>query len=129
MAETQSPEIVMRAVDADNLGDVEDNPEAVRFHIRLSAVPSDIWAGEFEQAYRQTPYQIKPPVEVAGDALEVVFLPRYASELPGLVRFLSLIVRRANMETRRTEEIHLSKTHEQQKAEFRQVLRRLELPQ
>ena len=67
-------------------------------------------------------------MDVAGDDLAVIFLPRYASELPGLVRFLSLIVRRANMETRRTEEIHLSKTHEQQKAEFRQVLRRLELP-
>ena len=128
MAETQLPEIFMRAIEADDLGDVDDNREAVVFCIRLSATPSDTWVAEFEQGYRQTPYQIKPPVQVAGDALEVVFLPRYASELPGLLRFLSLIVRRANLETRRTEEMHLSQTHEQQKEQFRQVLRRLELP-
>ena len=128
MAEGQSPDIFMRAVDSDDLRDVEDNPEAVRFCIRLSETPSDIWVQEFEQGYRQTPYQIKPPVQVVGDALEIVFLPRYGSELPGLARFLALIVRRANIETRRTEEIHLSQTHEQQKAEFRQALHRLELP-
>ena len=128
MTEMQSPEIYMRAIDSDELEDVEDNREAVLFHIRLSATPSDTWVQEFEQGYRQTPYQIKPPVQVAGDALEVVFLPRYASELPGLMRFLALMVRRANLETRRTEEIHLSQTHEQQKAEFRSVLSRLELP-
>ncbi|MBV9848459.1 MAG: hypothetical protein JO250_02110 [Armatimonadetes bacterium] len=129
MTEMQSPEISLRAVDSDDLEDVEDNPEAVLFRIRLSATPSDIWTQEFELAYRVTPYQIKPPVRVAGDALEVIFLPRYAGELPGFVRFLALMARRANAETRRTEEIHLSKTHEQHKAEFRQTLRQLELPQ
>ena len=128
MAEMQSPQIFMSSIDSDDLKDVEDNHEAVQFRIRLSATPSDIWVQEFEQGYRQTPYQIKPPIQVAGDSLEVTFLPRYAGELPGLARFLALMVQRANAETRRTEEIHLSLSHEQQKAEFRQALSRLELP-
>jgi hypothetical protein len=82
-----------------------------------------------EQAYRSTPYQIKPPVQVAGDQLEVVFLPRYASELPGFFRFLGLMVQRANEETRLTEQIHASGMGDRHKAEFRDALRKIELPQ
>ena len=129
MADVQSADIRMRAVDSDRLEDVEDNPEAVQFQVRLSGTPSDVWVQEFEQAYRQTPYQIKPPILVAGDALRIIFLPRYAGELPGFFRFLGLMVRRSNEETRRTEEIHAAGSRDRHKAEFQEALRRIELPE
>lgn len=129
MTEMQSPLITMRAIDSNEVMDVEDNPEAALFRIRLSETPSEIWVQEFEQGYRQTPYQLKPPVQVAGDALEVIYLPRYANELPGFIRFLAAIIHRANDETRITEQIHNAHAHVQGKAEFRQALRRIEIPQ
>ncbi len=123
-----SPRITLRSIDYDHLEDVEDNPEAVLFRVALSAAPSDTWVQEMEQAYRATPYQIKPPVQVVGDHLEVVFLPRYASELPGFFRFLGLMAQRATEETRLTEQIHASGSADRHKSEFRDALRRIELP-
>ncbi len=124
-----TPRITMREINIDDLGDVEDNPEAVEFTVGLSEAPSEGWIEEFDIAYRQTPYTLKPPVEVKGDCLEVIFLPRYSSELQGFFQFLGLIVRRANEELRRTEEMHISNVQERRKAEFREVLRRIRVPQ
>ena len=121
------PEITLKSIDADRLEDVEDNPEAVQFCITLSDKPSTVWIQEFEQAYRQTPYQIKPPQRVVEDMLEIVFLPRYAGELPGFFRFLTLMTRHANEETRRTEEIHAAGSLDRHKQEFRAALRRIDL--
>jgi hypothetical protein len=129
MADSDSPNITMRAIDTDHLEDLEENYEAVMFPIVLSARPSDLWKQEFDILYRQTPYLLKPPVQVQGDRLQVVYLPRYAGELPGFLRFLALIVRRANEETRLTEEMHISATHIKSKEEFRRVLQHMELPQ
>ena len=123
-----SPTITMQEIDTKRLISMEDNREAIEFGIRLSDMPSDIWILEFEQVYLQTPYTLKPPVRVEGDAFRIVFLHRYASELQGFLQFLALIVDRANTETERTEELHLSSTQEKYKAEFRDALRRVHLP-
>ena len=106
----------MRGLDTEHLEDVEDNREAVQFSVLLSQSAPEMWTHEFDAAYKQTPYTLKPPVRVEGDRLKVIFLPRYAGELNAFVNFLALIVRRANDELRRTVEMHTSSTQEQQKA-------------
>lgn len=118
----------MREIDLDHLANVEENPQAVSFRVLLSEKPREGWIEEFDEIYRQTPYTIKPPVEVKNDALEIIFLPRYSSELQGFFQFLGLIVRRSNEELQRTEELHVSNAQEQRKAQFREALRRITLP-
>lgn len=124
----KSPDIHMRDIDVDHLEAIEANREAIEFTVRLSSRPGDAWAQEFDQAYLQTPYTLKPPVRVYEDSLRVTYLPRYANELQGYFRFLALIVNRANKETHLSEEMHTSSAQERQKAEFREALRRIELP-
>lgn len=119
---------MLTEIDTDTLVSIEDNREAIEFGVRLSSAPNDVWIGEFEQIYSQTPYTLKPPVRVEGSALRIVFLHRYASELQGFLQFLGLIMDRANAETQRTEELHLSSDQERYKAEFRAALRRVHLP-
>lgn len=128
MNDMASPTIRLREIDLNRLVSIEDNREAIEFGVRLSAAPSDVWIQEFEQVYHQTPYTLKPPVRVEGDAMRIVFLHRYSEELQGFLQFLALIVDRANNETQRTEELHLSSTQERYKAEFRDALRRVHLP-
>ena len=123
-----SPDIHLREIDLDHLDNIEENREAIEFTVRLSGRPNDAWVQEFDQAYVQTPYTLKPPVHVYEDTLRVIYLPRYASELQGFFRFLALIVDRSNKETHRTEELHTSSAQERHKAEFREALRRIELP-
>ena len=125
---TFSPAIRLTEIDSDTLVSIEDNREAIEFGVKLSSAPGEVWTGEFDQVYHQTPYTLKPPVRVEGDELRIVFLHRYASELQGFLQFLSLIVDRANRETQRTEELHLSSDQEKYKAEFRAALRRAHLP-
>jgi hypothetical protein len=125
---TASPTITLREIDLNNLVSIEDNREAIEFGVKLSAAPSEVWIQEFEQVYHQTPYTLKPPVRVEGDAMRIIFLHRYAGELQGFLQFLALIVDRANAETQQTEELHLSSTQEKYKAEFRDALRRVHLP-
>ena len=129
MTDVPMPHIHLRDIDTDHLDDVEDNREAVRFRIRLSEMPPFGWNNEFDQIYKQTPYTLKPPVEVKDDALEVIFLPRYAGELQGFVQFLGLIARQANEELHKTDELHTSDAQEQRKQEFRQALQRVRVPQ
>ena len=129
MNETASPIIKMQEIDTQHLVSIEDNHEAIEFGVRLSAAPNEVWRQEFEQVYHQTPYTLKPPVRVEGDALRIVFLHRYASEVQGFLQYLALIVDRANNETHLTEEMHLSSAQEQYKAEFREMLRHVQLPQ
>ena len=125
---TLSPAISLTEIDTDTLVSIEDNREAIEFGVKLSGVPSEVWTGEFEQIYTQTPYTLKPPVRVEGATLRIVFLHRYASELQGFLQFLGLIIQRANAETQRTEELHLSSDQERYKAEFCAALRRVHLP-
>ena len=122
------PEIALAAIDTEHLEDVEDNREAVSFYVQLCAKPSEVWIQEFDEAYKATPYLLKPPVTVMGDRLHVTFLPRYSEELPGFFRFLALIVKRATEETRQTEALHTSGDQEKRRTEFREALRRIELP-
>jgi len=123
-----SPDIHLREIDADHLENIEENREAIEFTVWLSGRPSDAWVQEFDQAYLQTPYTLKPPVRVYEDSLRIIYLPRYASDLQSFFRFLVLIVDRSNKETHRTEELHTSSAQERQKAEFREALRRIKLP-
>lgn len=123
-----SPDIHLREIDLDHLDNIEENREAIEFTVRLSGRPNDAWVQEFDQAYVQTPYTLKPPVHVYEDTLRIIYLPRYASELQGFFQFLALIVDRSNKETHRTEELHTSSAQERHKAEFREALRRIELP-
>lgn len=118
----------LREIDTEHLDDAEDNPEAVDFHVLLSATPSEPWIQEFEQAYRQNPYTLKPPIEVVEDRMRITFLPRYASELEGYFKFLALMLARANDELKRTADIQASSTQEQRRAEFRRALQRVKLP-
>lgn len=129
MNDTASPVITLKEIDTDRLVSMEDNREAIEFGVRLSSTPSEIWTQEFEPVYHQTPYTLKPPVRVEGDTLRIVFLHRYASELQGFLQFLALIIDRTNVETQRTEELHLSSAQEKYKAEFQAALRRVQLPQ
>lgn len=128
MNDTLSPVIALTEIDTDTLVSIEDNREAIEFGVKLSSAPSEVWTGEFEQVYQQTPYTLKPPVRVEGAALRIVFLHRYAAELQGFLQFLGLMVDQANLETHRTEELHASSDQERFKAEFRAALRRVHLP-
>lgn len=119
---------MLREIDLNRLVSIEDNREAIEFGVLLSDAPSEVWIQEFEQVYQQTPYTLKPPVRVEGNAMRIVFLHRYSGELQGFLQFLALIIDRANSETQRTEELHLSSTQERYKAEFRDALRRVHLP-
>ena len=123
-----SPNIALREIDMNNLVSIEDNHEAIEFGVRLSDAPNDVWISEFHQIYLQTPYTLKPPVRVEGDEMRIVFLHRYAEEVQGFLQYLALIIDRANTETHRTEELHLSSAQEQYKAEFRETLRHVQLP-
>ncbi len=129
MNDAASPAISLREIDCNTLVSIEDNREAIEFGVKLSGIPSEVWIQEFEQVYHQTPYTLKPPVRVEGDALRIIFLHRYSEELQGFLQFLALILERANTETQRTEELHLSSTQERYKAEFRDALRRVRLPE
>ncbi len=128
MNDTASPTITLREIDLKRLVSIEDNREAIEFGVLLSDAPTEVWIQEFEQVYHQTPYTLKPPVRLEGDALRIVFLHRYSEEVQGFLQFLALIIDRANYETQRTEELHLSSTQERYKAEFRDALRRVQLP-
>ena len=124
----ETQRIALREIDLDHLENVDDNPQAVSFRVMLSEMPQEGWTQEFDEIYRQTPYTVKPPVVVSKDTLEITFLPRYASELQGFFQFLGLIVRRANEELQRSEELHASNEQEQRKAQFREALSRIKMP-
>ncbi len=124
-----APEIFLREIDSEHLEDVEENPEAVEFAVRLSETPVASWIEEFEIVYRQTPYLLKPPIIVQGDRMLIIFLPRYTSELAGFLKFLALIVRRANEELKKSEKLHHSNQQEQRKIEFRKALQQIKVPQ
>lgn len=128
MNEEELTVVRLREIDTEHLDDAEDNPEAVEFNVLLSGTPSEAWKQEFEQAYRQTPYTLKPPVEVIADRMRITFLPRYASELQGYFQYLALILARANDELKRTMDIQASHTQDERRAEFRRALQRITLP-
>jgi len=127
-AEVHVSEMKILRIDTDDLKDVEDNREAVEFSIVLNQTAPEGWINEFDQIYLTTPYVLKPPVQVDADRLRIIYLPRYANELQGFVRFLELIIRRSNREYRRSAELHTSTVQEQQREEFREALKRVVIP-
>ncbi len=123
-----APRITLREIDTEHLEDLDDNPEAVQFTVRLSGTPPSGWLDEFETAYRDISSPIKPPVAVEGDALRVTFLPRYAASLQDFVTLLGQVTARANDEWRFTQEMHESSAQEQRRAQMREALKRVTLP-
>ena len=122
------PEITFKAIDLDNIEDVEENNEAFQFDILLNQTPPPEWAREFEYLYQVGPHVIKPPVELDGDRLHIIFLPRYADSLQGFLDFLATVVHHATEEARRTLEIRASEGKERRRQEFRDILKRMHLP-
>ena len=82
-----SPDIHLREIDSDHLENIEGSRESVEFTVRLSSKPTEAWVQEFDQAYLQIPYTLKPPVRVYEDSLRIIYLPRYANELQSFFRF------------------------------------------
>lgn len=119
-------EIRLVRVDADDLQDVEDIPEAIRFAIILSSPASTIWVHEFGEAYELLHHPIKPPFEVIGDRIWISFLPRYCKDLQPFVDFLKAVVERANFEERRTIQMH-EHDNASDKSKLRDVLRALRI--
>jgi hypothetical protein len=113
-------------VDADDLQDVEDIPEAVRFSVELDTDPSPTWVQEFVTAYGLLHYAIKPPVEVTGNRIWIAYLPRYAGELQAYINFLKIVIERANTEEQRTLQMH-EHDNTSEKARFRELLRGVRL--
>lgn len=122
------PEITFKAIDLDSIEDVEENNEAFQFDILLNQAPPHEWVVEFEYLYQIGPYVIKPPVEVDGDRLHIIFLPRYGDNLQGFLDFLATVVHHATEEARRTQEIRMSDTKEHRRQDFRDMLKRVHLP-
>jgi hypothetical protein len=118
--------ILLQRVDTDDLQDVDDIPEAVRFSVILDGEPSPTWVQEFVTAYALIHYAIKPPVEVIGDRIWIAYLPRYANDLQPYLNFLKTVVERANFEERRTLEMH-EHDNTGPKAQFRERLKALRL--
>jgi len=118
--------IKLMNVDTDNLQDVEDIPEAVQFAVVLSDEPSSIWVQEFGTAYGMLHHPIKPPFDVVKDRLWVSFLPRYASDLQAYVDFLKAVVDRANVEEKRTLQMH-EHDNAADKTRLRDMLKRLRI--
>src|SRR5579864_4462114 len=87
--------ITLERIDADDLQDVEDIPEAVRFSVLLSEEPSAAWKQEFTLAYRAMPNAVRPPVQIEGDRLWIAYLPRYSADLESYLRYLKAVVERA----------------------------------
>lgn len=122
------PEIKFKAIDLDNIEDVEENNEAFQFDILLNQVPPYEWGREFEYLYQIGPYAIKPPVTLDGDRLHIIYLPRYSATLQGFLDFLATVVHHSTEEARRTVEIRRSDDKEQRRQEFRETLKQIHLP-
>lgn len=116
-------DIVMVGIDLDSLDESEDIHEAIEFDILLNQVPDPKWVDEFEIAYRVTPHPIKPPVHIVEDRLRTAFLPRYNDELQAFIEFLRDMMRRADIEVRKTEAIQKHGHVSEHIAAFRDVLR------
>lgn len=123
------PAVHLTTIDADMLGDVDDNPEAVQFVVKLSAVPPPGWEAEFEPLYAASAFAPKPPVMVNGDTLQVIYLPRYADKLQAFVDALAHVVTQTNAELVKTHDMKTSDARVQRKAEFGRELKKLTLPQ
>jgi len=91
-------------------------PGTYGFIARLSRDPGPEWGVEFNAAYDVAVYAGKPPVIPHADTLRVFYLPRYASELPAYLRFLTRIVKETNASVEKRNSI--LPDEEKQKAEF-----------
>jgi hypothetical protein len=122
------PEITFTSIDIDSVESVEDNPEAVTFDILLSSTPPSHWLEEFVYLYGRAQFTLKPPIEIHGDRMHIMYLPRYSDDLQGFVLFLGEILVQATREARRTVEILQTDEKEKVKSGFRDTLSRLRLP-
>jgi hypothetical protein len=122
------PDIQFKAVDIDSVESVEDNPEAVTFDIILTHVPPSHWLEEFTYLYSRAQFGLKPPIEIHGDRMHIMYLPRYSDDLQSFVFFIGGILEQATNEARRTIEILQTDEKEKVKTDFRDTLASLTLP-
>lgn len=113
----------IKALDPEVL-EVDDMfPGTYGFHVVLTSDPGLEWAREFEAAYDAASYPGKPPVVFRGDTLCVFYLPRYADDLPGFLRFLKRTVGETNRAVEQRNAVLPDEAA--QKETFRQRLRDL----
>jgi len=118
--------IRLLSVDADDLQDVDEIPEAIRFSVVLTDAPSSIWIHEFGTAYELLHHPIKPPFDVIGNRIWISFLPRYSKDLQAYVDFLKAVVERSNAEELRTLQMH-EHDNSGDKSRMRDMLKRLRI--
>jgi hypothetical protein len=86
------PTAQILSLDPETLEINDTYPGTYGFYLRLTGDPGSEWAAEFEAAYDQSTYSIKPPVVFRGNTLVVFFLPLYAEQLPEYLQFFRHVV-------------------------------------
>ena len=120
--------VQIKAVDTDDLRDVEDVAEAIEFSVVLSNTPTEAWWAEFEGAYNSLSHTIKPQTRLEGDRIWITYLPRYEGELQQYITFLAEVVRVANAEEQLTYDLHLKGHRSGPREQFRKHLLAVKLP-
>jgi hypothetical protein len=122
------PDIYFKTIEIESVESVEDNPEAVTFDISLTSTPPPHWLEEFVYLYGRAQFGLKPPIEIIGDKMHIMYLPRYSDDLQGFVYFLGDILVQSTKEARRTIEISQTDEKQRVKSEFQESLSKLKLP-
>jgi hypothetical protein len=128
MTDSMPEPIKLTTIDADNLSDIDDVPEAIAFRVGLSKPPSETWRAEFDAAFHGMHHPIKPMTVLEEQSLFIAFLPRYSKDLQDFFDFLGRVVDRASNEEAKTIEIHHREGRLEPKRRFQEVLRRIKVP-
>jgi hypothetical protein len=90
------PTAQILSLDPETLEVNDTYPGTYGFYLRLTSDPGSEWAAEFEAAYDQSVYTIKPPVAFRGNTIVVFFLPLYEEQLPEYLQFLRQVIDNTN---------------------------------
>jgi hypothetical protein len=122
---TQHQPVTLASIDLDSVAESLTNYEAVEFDILLSEPVDDKWIEEFDIAYRNTPFEIKPPAHAKTDRITVEYLPRYDSELQNYIEWLKAVLARVDEEIRKTLDILEHDARPHNTAQFREALKKV----
>ena len=120
--------VQIKAIDTEDLRDVEDVAEAIEFSVVLSDTPTEAWWSEFEGAYQSLSHTIKPQARLEDNHIWITYLPRYEGELQQYITFLTEVVRVSNAEEQLTYDLHLKGHRSGPREQFRQHLSAVKLP-